>query len=79
MNDKPVAELSFEEAMKELERVVSDLERGEVPLDDSIRLYERGAALKAQCEARLKAAEEKVEQIRLAEGQPAGTDPVEAK
>ena len=78
MTDKPVVEMSFEEAMAELERVVGQLERGEVPLEDSIRLYERGAALKARCEAKLKEAEEKVEQITLnGEGKPTGTVPVE--
>lgn len=74
MTEKPVAEMSFEEAMAELEAVVARLEQGEVPLEDSIKLYERGANLKAHCDARLKAAEEKVEQIRLGEnGVPEGT------
>ncbi len=78
MTDTPVSEMSFEDAMAELERVVSDLERGAVPLDQSIKLYERGAELKARCEAKLKEAEEKVAQITLsAEGEPAGTTPVE--
>lgn len=78
MTDKPVTEMSFEEAMAELERVVSDLERGAVPLEESIKLYERGAELKARCEAKLKEAEEKVAQITLsADGQPTGTTPVE--
>lgn len=72
MTDKTVAEMSFEEAMAELEQVVGALERGDVPLEKSIKLYERGATLRAHCEDRLKAAEEKVEQIRLAEGAPVG-------
>jgi exodeoxyribonuclease VII small subunit len=77
MTDKPVQEMSFEEAMKALEAVVTALERGDVALEDSIRLYERGAALKARCEAQLKDAEEKVAQITLdAEGNPTGTLPV---
>jgi exodeoxyribonuclease VII small subunit len=77
MTDKPVEEMSFEEAMKALEAVVTALERGDVALEDSIRLYERGAALKARCEAKLKEAEEKVAQITLdAEGNPTGTVPV---
>ncbi len=77
MSDKPVDELSFEEAMRALEAVVSQLERGDVPLEDSIRLYERGAALKARCEAKLKEAEEKVAQITLdAEGNATGSTPV---
>ena len=77
MSEKTVADMSFEEAMGELEKVVSSLERGEVPLEDSIKLYERGAALKAHCEAKLKAAEEKVAQITLDGGQPTGTKPAE--
>ncbi len=73
MSETPVAEMSFEAAMAELEAVVGQLERGDVALEDSIRLYERGAALKAHCEARLKAAEERVAQITLGEdGQPTG-------
>ncbi len=78
MSDKPVEELSFEEAMAELEKVVRDLEMGNVPLDQSIKLYERGAALKARCEAKLQQAEEKVAQITLdAGGAPTGTKPAE--
>lgn len=76
MTDRPVAEMTFEEAMGELEQVVARLERGDVPLEDSIALYERGAALRAHCAARLKAAEERVEQITLGEdGTAAGTTP----
>ncbi len=78
MSDKPVNEMSFEEAMAELEAVVSQLERGDVALEDSIRLYERGAALKKRCEEKLKEAEEKVAQITLDdEGNPVGTKPAE--
>ena len=73
----PVEAMSFEDAMAALEQVVGALEKGDVPLDQSITLYERGAALKANCEARLKAAEEKVAQITLGEGgQPLGMTPV---
>jgi exodeoxyribonuclease VII small subunit len=71
--------MTFEEAMAELEAVVGKLEQGDVPLEESIALYERGAALKAHCDARLKSAEEKVEQIRLGEnGAPEGTKPFTA-
>ena len=78
MTDKPVAEMAFEEAMAALEGVVTQLERGEVKLEESIALYERGAALKAHCEAKLKAAEERVEKITLnAAGAPVGTTKVE--
>ena len=78
MTQKPVAEMSFEEAMAALEAVVSQLERGDVALEQSIALYERGALLRARCEERLKAAEEKVEKITLGEGgKPSGTTAVE--
>lgn len=78
MTAKPVEEMSFEEAMKELETVVGQLERGDVALDQSIRLYERGAALKKRCEDELARAEEKVAQITLdAEGNPTGAKPAE--
>ena len=80
MTQRPVAEMSFEEALKELEALVGQLERGDVPLEQSISLYERGAALKARCEAKLKEAEEKVAAITLdGEGNPAGTAPVEGQ
>lgn len=78
MSDTPVSELSFEQAMAELEKVVGQLERGDVALDDSIALYERGALLKKHCEDKLKAAEEKVAAITLdGDGNPAGLKPVE--
>jgi exodeoxyribonuclease VII small subunit len=71
--------MSFEQAMKELEAVVGKLERGDVALEDSISLYERGAALKARCEAKLKEAEEKVAKITFgSDGAPNGTTPLDA-
>lgn len=60
-----VAGLSFEQALSELEKIVAQLERGDVALEDSLRMYERGAALKAACEAQLKDAQLKVDQIVL--------------
>ncbi|TMV84898.1 exodeoxyribonuclease VII small subunit [Thioclava sp. BHET1] len=77
MSETPVAEMTFEQAMAALEQVVGQLERGDVPLEQSIALYEKGAALKAHCDAKLKAAEEKVELIRAREGQAVGTSPAE--
>jgi exodeoxyribonuclease VII small subunit len=78
MTATPVEEMSFEQAMAELEQVLGQLERGDVALDESIALYERGAALKARCETKLKEAEEKVAAITLdADGTPTGTKPVE--
>ncbi|WP_299661637.1 exodeoxyribonuclease VII small subunit [uncultured Ruegeria sp.] len=80
MTDTPVDQMTFEQAMKELEAVVGQLERGDVALDQSIALYERGAALKKRCEDELKRAEEKVSAITLdADGQPTGTTPVEGQ
>ena len=77
-DEKPVEEMSFEEALREFEGVVKALDEGDVALDQSIRLYKRGAALRAHCEARLRQAEEQVEQITLdAGGAPTGTKPVE--
>ena len=70
-----ISDMSFEEAMKELEAVVSKLDRGDVALEESIQLYERGAALKAHCEAKLKAAQEKVDRIVVENGRAAGTEP----
>ncbi len=79
MSEAPISEMSFEQAMAELERVVGQLERGDVPLDQSIALYTRGADLKKHCEAKLRAAEEKVSQITLdGEGQPNGSTPFNA-
>ena len=78
MSDKLVSGMSFEEAMKELESVVSKLESGNVPLEDSIKFYERGAALKDHCQKKLAEAEEKVAAITLdKDGQPTGTTPVD--
>jgi len=78
MSDTPVKDMTFEEAMKALEAVVSQLERGDVELDASISLYDRGAALKKHCETKQKEAEEKVAQITLGEGgEPTGATPVE--
>ncbi|MFS8038641.1 exodeoxyribonuclease VII small subunit [Xanthobacter sp. AM11] len=73
-----VEKLSFEEALAELEAIVSSLEKGNVPLAESIAIYERGEALKARCEALLKAAEARVETItRDADGRPVGTRPLD--
>lgn len=73
-----IAAMSFEQALAALEAIVDDLERGDVPLDQSIRIYERGEALKAHCDRLLKAAEDKVEKIRLSrEGKPVGAEPLE--
>ena len=69
-------ELSFEDALKRLEEIVRTLERGEAPLDQSIELYQEGDRLKRHCEARLKAAQARIEQIAFgSDGKPAGAKP----
>lgn len=75
----PVVEnLSFEAALEELETIVSRLEQGEVDLEDSIALYERGMALKSHCEKKLKGAEMRLEKIVLGpDGAPKGTESLE--
>ena len=77
--DLPIEELSFEDALKELERIVMRLESGDATLDESIHLYERGDRLRQRCAERLDAAQARIEAIRLdAEGRPAGTRPFTA-
>ena len=71
----PVENMSFEDALAELEGIVDKLERGDVPLEQSIAIYERGASLKNHCEARLKSAELKVEQIVQGAGGKVSTEP----
>lgn len=79
-NNSDVSTMSFEQALDALEKIVEKLERGDVPLDESIRIYERGEALKTHCDTLLKAAEDKVEKIRLSrEGKPVGLEPLDAE
>jgi exodeoxyribonuclease VII small subunit len=73
----PVGQMSFEAALKELESIVSRLEQGEVDLEDSIVLYERGQALKAHCETKLKAAEGRLEKIVHGARGPEGVEPAD--
>ena len=58
-----IKKLSFEEAISELEQIVEDLERGDIELEDSISIYERGVILKAHCETKLKTAKMKIDKI----------------
>jgi exodeoxyribonuclease VII small subunit len=75
-----VSSLSFEKAVEELEAIVSALERGDVALDRSIEIYERGEALKKHCEALLSAAENRIEKIRLDRaGRPQGVEPLDGE
>jgi exodeoxyribonuclease VII small subunit len=75
-----IRELSFERALKELEAIVGRLERGDVELEESIAIYERGDALKAHCDRLLKQAEAKVERLTFGpDGAPKATEPFEAE
>ena len=74
--DSSPGELSFEDALKRLEEIVRTLEKGEAPLDQSIELYQEGDKLKRHCEARLKAAQARIEQIAFgSDGKPTGAKP----
>jgi len=74
-----IADLSFEDALKRLEAIVHRLESGEASLDESIRLYGEGDRLRGQCEARLAAAQARIEKITLgSDGKPAGLQPFDA-
>lgn len=72
-----VEEMTFEAALKELEQIVARLEQGEVDLEDSIALYERGQALKGHCEKKLKAAESRLEKIVQGGGTATGSEPMD--
>ncbi len=72
-----IAKMSFEDALEELEKIVRELEEGKAKLDDAIGSYERGAALKAHCEARLREAKAKVEKISIGQDGTIGTGPAE--
>ncbi|MBN9247227.1 MAG: exodeoxyribonuclease VII small subunit [Hyphomicrobium sp.] len=77
-NFADIKEMTFERALKELEAIVGKLERGDVELEESITIYERGEALRDHCDRLLKAAEAKVEKLTLgADGAPAGTAPLD--
>lgn len=74
-----ISQMTFEDALKALEDVVRKLETGEVPLDQSIDLYERGEKLRKHCQARLDAAQARIEKIVAGpDGKAIGTEPFEA-
>ncbi len=78
-SDETSGDLSFEAALARLEEIVRTLERGEAPLDQSIELYQEGDRLKRHCEARLKAAQARIEQIAFgSDGKPSGVTPLDA-
>jgi len=75
-----IKELSFEHALKELEQIVGRLERGDVELEQSIAIYERGQALRDHCDRLLQRAEAKVERINVnADGQATSTQPLDVE
>ena len=75
-----VRKLSFERAIEELESIVTRLEGGKVPLEESVAIYERGEALKRRCEELLRQAEARVEKITTdASGQAAGVEPLDVQ
>lgn len=75
--DIAIEQLNFEAALKELEGIVKRLEDGDVDLEDSIALYERGQALKSHCEKKLKSAESRLEKIVRGAGDTIGTEPAD--
>ncbi|MEO1647284.1 MAG: exodeoxyribonuclease VII small subunit [Pseudomonadota bacterium] len=78
LNGGDIEQMSFEEALSALEAIVQQLERGDVPLDQSITLYERGEKLRAACQKRLDAAQARIEKIVTnAEGAPTGIAPLD--
>ncbi|MBO6814409.1 MAG: exodeoxyribonuclease VII small subunit [Rhizobiaceae bacterium] len=77
-DEQKIEDMSFEQALEQLESIVESLEQGNVPLDKSISHYERGEALRNHCRKLLQAAEDKVEKIRLdSSGNPSGTEPLD--
>jgi len=78
--DPAIDELSFEQALRELETIVGRLESGDTPLAEAIALYERGNLLRQRCSDRLDAAQARIEMIRLdQEGRPTGAAPFDGK
>jgi exodeoxyribonuclease VII small subunit len=78
-SEQSSSDLSFEAALARLEEIVRTLEKGEAPLDQSIELYQEGDRLKRHCEARLKAAQARIEQIAFgSDGKPSGVTPLDA-
>ena len=77
-DNKDIGSMSFEQALEQLETIIESLEKGDVPLDQSIAHYERGEALRNHCRKLLSAAEDRVEKIRLdGKGKPEGSEPLD--
>jgi exodeoxyribonuclease VII small subunit len=80
VKNQDIKDLSFEQSLKELEGIVSRLERGDVALEESINIYERGEALRAHCDRVLKQAEARIEKLTFnADGTPSGTQPLDVE
>ena len=77
MGDVAIKEMSFEDALSELEGIVARLERGDAPLEESIDIYERGAKLKKHCESKLKDAQLKVDKIVLGADGSVSSEPLD--
>jgi exodeoxyribonuclease VII small subunit len=79
-DNSDIKTMSFEQALKELETIVDRLEKGDVELEASIVIYERGEALRAHCDGLLRQAEARVEKISLSQnGEPTGSEPLDVE
>ncbi|MDZ4738589.1 MAG: exodeoxyribonuclease VII small subunit [Alphaproteobacteria bacterium] len=74
-----ISSLSFEQALQQLETIVQQLEKGQVPLEESIEIYEKGTALKAHCETKLRDAEARIEKIVIGPGGAPSVVPFDEK
>ena len=79
MSEAALKDLSFEQALSELETIVRSLESGETELEKSITAYERGIALKKHCEEKLKSATAKIEKITVSADGSISTEPLDAE
>ncbi len=77
MFDNEIKDLSFEEALVQLENIVRELESGRIKLDDAVKAYERAVSLKKLCESKLKAAQLKIEKIEIAPNGDLTTTPLD--
>jgi exodeoxyribonuclease VII small subunit len=80
LTETDIKTMTFEAALKELETIVDRLEKGDVELEASILIYERGEALRAHCDGLLRQAEARVEKITLNQnGEPTGAEPLDVE
>ena len=77
--DPAISSLTFEQALQQLETIVQQLEKGQVPLEESITIYEKGTALKAHCETKLRDAEARIEKIVINPGGAPSAVPFDEK